>query len=157
MFLFYTPWKHEKTFSFLVFSEGVKWEHWPQMGWTDLYPLKTPENYIMGFKMGTLDRNGLSSVSGFSKIKHYKFEIQWTKRVLPESAPSLVLTANLPILMRGQWAEKMEDIFQRVKRLEGIEKLGELFDMANWRYKSDHGQKFVAFWESQKIAVFRKI
>ena len=25
MFLFYTPWKHQKTFGFLVFSGGKKW------------------------------------------------------------------------------------------------------------------------------------
>ena len=27
----YTPWKHLKTFAFLVFSEGIKREHWPEM------------------------------------------------------------------------------------------------------------------------------
>ena len=31
MFPFYTPWKHQKTFGFLVFSGGIKWEHWPEM------------------------------------------------------------------------------------------------------------------------------
>ena len=29
MFPFYTPWKHQKTKGFLVFSGGTKWEHWP--------------------------------------------------------------------------------------------------------------------------------
>ena len=28
---FYTPWKHQKTKSFLVFLGGLKWEHWPEM------------------------------------------------------------------------------------------------------------------------------
>ena len=35
MFPFYTilySWKHQKTFDFLVFSGGIKWEHWPEMG-----------------------------------------------------------------------------------------------------------------------------
>ena len=27
MFSFYTPWKHQKTLGFLVFSGGIKWEH----------------------------------------------------------------------------------------------------------------------------------
>ena len=30
---FYTPWKHQKTFSFLVFSRGLKWEHGPEICW----------------------------------------------------------------------------------------------------------------------------
>ena len=30
MFPFYTPWKHPKTFGFLLFSGGIKWEHWPE-------------------------------------------------------------------------------------------------------------------------------
>ena len=32
MFPFYNPWKHQKTKDFLVFSGGIKWEHWPEMG-----------------------------------------------------------------------------------------------------------------------------
>ena len=33
MLPFYIPWKHtKKTRSFLVFSGGAKWEHWPEMG-----------------------------------------------------------------------------------------------------------------------------
>ena len=32
MFPFYTPWKHRKTFGFLVFSGGIKCEHWPEKG-----------------------------------------------------------------------------------------------------------------------------
>ena len=32
LFPLYTPWKHQKSQSFLVFSEGVKWEHWSEMG-----------------------------------------------------------------------------------------------------------------------------
>ena len=34
VFLFYTSWKHQKnqkTFGFMVFSGGIKWE-WPEMG-----------------------------------------------------------------------------------------------------------------------------
>ena len=31
MFPFYTPWEHQKTKGFLVFSGGIKWEHWPEM------------------------------------------------------------------------------------------------------------------------------
>ena len=31
MFPFYTPWKHWKTKSLLVFSGGIKWEHWPEL------------------------------------------------------------------------------------------------------------------------------
>ena len=31
MFSFYTPWKHQKTFGFLVFSGDVKLDHWPEM------------------------------------------------------------------------------------------------------------------------------
>ena len=34
MFPFYPPLKHQKTFDFLVFSGGIKWEHWPEMGQT---------------------------------------------------------------------------------------------------------------------------
>ena len=33
MLPFYTPWKHQKTKLFLVFSGGIKWEHWQNMGW----------------------------------------------------------------------------------------------------------------------------
>ena len=29
--LYHTPWKHQKTFGVLVFSGGMKWEHWPEM------------------------------------------------------------------------------------------------------------------------------
>ena len=29
MFPFYAPWEHRKTKGFLVFSGGIKWEHWP--------------------------------------------------------------------------------------------------------------------------------
>ena len=29
MFPFYTPWKHQKTNDFLIFSDGIKWEDWP--------------------------------------------------------------------------------------------------------------------------------
>ena len=32
MLPFYTPRKHQKTKGFLVFSGGIKWEHWPEMG-----------------------------------------------------------------------------------------------------------------------------
>ena len=32
MFAFYTPWKHQKICGFLVFSGGIKWEHWPKIG-----------------------------------------------------------------------------------------------------------------------------
>ena len=28
----YTPWKHQKTKGFLVFSGGIGWEYWPEMG-----------------------------------------------------------------------------------------------------------------------------
>ena len=31
MFPSYTTWKYEKTISFLVFSAGIKWKHWPEM------------------------------------------------------------------------------------------------------------------------------
>ena len=31
MFQFYTRWKHQKTKGFLVFSGGIKWEHWPEV------------------------------------------------------------------------------------------------------------------------------
>ena len=32
MFYFYTPWKSQKTFGFLVFSGGKEMEHWVKMG-----------------------------------------------------------------------------------------------------------------------------
>ena len=32
IFPFYTPWKHQKTKGFLVFSGVLKWEHWPEIG-----------------------------------------------------------------------------------------------------------------------------
>ena len=32
MFPFYTPWKHQKTKGFLLFSGGIKWDHWPEIG-----------------------------------------------------------------------------------------------------------------------------
>ena len=28
MFHFYTPWKRQKTFGFLLFSDGIEMEHW---------------------------------------------------------------------------------------------------------------------------------
>ena len=36
MFPFYTPWKRQKTRSFLTFSGGIGREHWPEMGLTRL-------------------------------------------------------------------------------------------------------------------------
>ena len=32
LFHFYTPWKHKKTFAFLMFSGGIEVEHWLKMG-----------------------------------------------------------------------------------------------------------------------------
>ena len=32
MFPFYIPWKHQKTKGFLLFSGGIKWKHWLEMG-----------------------------------------------------------------------------------------------------------------------------
>ena len=32
MFPFYTARKHQKSKGFLVFSGGIKWEYWPEMG-----------------------------------------------------------------------------------------------------------------------------
>ena len=32
MFHFYTPWKRQKTKGFLTFSDGIKMEHWTDMG-----------------------------------------------------------------------------------------------------------------------------
>ena len=32
MLLFYAPWKYQKTKGLLVFSGGIKWEHWAEMG-----------------------------------------------------------------------------------------------------------------------------
>ena len=32
MFHFYTPWKRQKTFGFLTFSEGIEMWHWTKMG-----------------------------------------------------------------------------------------------------------------------------
>ena len=37
MFPIYTPWKYQKTKSFLVFSGGINWEHWPEMDWLSAY------------------------------------------------------------------------------------------------------------------------
>ena len=37
MFLSYTLWKHQKTFGFLMLLEGIKWEHWPEMGYVKYY------------------------------------------------------------------------------------------------------------------------
>ena len=31
MFLFYTPWKHQETKGFLVFSGVIKLEYWPEI------------------------------------------------------------------------------------------------------------------------------
>ena len=28
---FYTLWKHQKTFGFMEFSGGIKWEQWPEI------------------------------------------------------------------------------------------------------------------------------
>ena len=33
MFQFYTHWKHQKMFGFLVILEGIKWEHWPEISY----------------------------------------------------------------------------------------------------------------------------
>ena len=35
MFPFYTPWKQQKTKGFLLFSGGIKWEHWLGTGWNN--------------------------------------------------------------------------------------------------------------------------
>ena len=32
MFPFYASWKHQKTKGFVVFSGGIKWKHWSEMG-----------------------------------------------------------------------------------------------------------------------------
>ena len=32
LFPFYTSWKHQKTEGFMVFSEGIKWEHSSEIG-----------------------------------------------------------------------------------------------------------------------------
>ena len=32
MFLFFTPWKHQEIFGFLVFSGVIEGEHWSEMG-----------------------------------------------------------------------------------------------------------------------------
>ena len=42
MFPFYLPRKHQKTKGFLVFSGGIIWEYWPEMGYK--YCL-TAQNY----------------------------------------------------------------------------------------------------------------
>ena len=31
MFHFFTPWKRQKTFVFLMFLEGIEMEHWVEM------------------------------------------------------------------------------------------------------------------------------
>ena len=33
MFYIYIPWKRQKTFGFLMFSEGIEMEQWVKMGW----------------------------------------------------------------------------------------------------------------------------
>ena len=37
MLYFYTPWNHQKTFGFLMFSRGIEREQWDEMGWPKLY------------------------------------------------------------------------------------------------------------------------
>ena len=51
MFPFYTPWKHQKTFGFLVFSWGIKWEHWPEMG-----------EHLIGFRSNEFWNNSLKTL-----------------------------------------------------------------------------------------------
>ena len=57
MFPFYTLWKHQKTFGFLVFSGGIKWEHLPEMGlksiekWKSLFVHFIMEAYTINFSL----------------------------------------------------------------------------------------------------------
>ena len=30
----YSPWKYQKTYGFPLFSGSIKWEHYPEVGWT---------------------------------------------------------------------------------------------------------------------------
>ena len=41
MFPFYTPWNNQKIKAFVVFSGGIKWEHWPKISWYRDLLLKT--------------------------------------------------------------------------------------------------------------------
>ena len=36
---FYTPWQHQKTKGFLVFSGGIRMEHWLKMSWRNWFCL----------------------------------------------------------------------------------------------------------------------
>ena len=38
IFPFYTRWKHQKKFGFLVFSGDVKWKHRLELGQSDIFP-----------------------------------------------------------------------------------------------------------------------
>ena len=40
MFYFYTPWKHQKTGGFLMFSGGIEVEHWLKMAWPNFVSFK---------------------------------------------------------------------------------------------------------------------
>ena len=41
MFRFYTPWKHQKTKSFLTFWGGIEMEHWAKTSLIDFKSLST--------------------------------------------------------------------------------------------------------------------
>ena len=47
MFPFYTPWKHQNTKRFLVFSGGINWEYWLEMGQQKLGPNVFSHHFVV--------------------------------------------------------------------------------------------------------------
>ena len=47
MFPFYTPWKHQKILGFWCFQGGIKWEHWPEIGYEGKLLNKPILNHIL--------------------------------------------------------------------------------------------------------------
>ena len=51
MFQFYTPLKTSENLGFLMFSGGIKWKHWLEMGWGPCEPslMKRFAKVVNGF------------------------------------------------------------------------------------------------------------
>ena len=75
MIPFYTPWKHLKTIGFLVFSVGIKWNHWPE-----IYYFKHLLNKYCTKGKGILENTGfnplpidVSILRPLNKLKNWGF------------------------------------------------------------------------------------
>ena len=78
MFLFYTPWKDQKTFSFLIFSEGIEREHCHEMG--EGHDLQHCAKIILGQNCVRLSDAALDYFF-FSKIYFYPKQFKYVMKI----------------------------------------------------------------------------